>query len=89
MHCTLREVPNYNLTLVDHGCNNYFRGWLTYVAEFCDYSMVSPPSYQTNANMADEKFPLYRREAPLTQLWKMYSFRKRFSLNDQESCFYC
>ncbi|KOX76596.1 hypothetical protein WN51_11229 [Melipona quadrifasciata] len=39
MHCTLREVPNYNLMLVDHGCNNYFRGWLTYVAEFCDYSM--------------------------------------------------
>lgn len=68
MHCTLREVPNCNLTLVDHGCNNYFRGWLAYVAEFCDYIMVSPPSYQTNANMADEKFPLYRREAPLTQL---------------------
>ncbi|KZC09729.1 hypothetical protein WN55_00864 [Dufourea novaeangliae] len=39
MHCTLREVPNCNLTLVDHGCNNYFRGWLTYVAEFCDYIM--------------------------------------------------
>ncbi|CAD1480073.1 unnamed protein product, partial [Heterotrigona itama] len=39
MHCTLREVPNYNLMLVDHGCNNYFCGWLTYVAEFCDYSM--------------------------------------------------
>ncbi|PBC32188.1 hypothetical protein APICC_10041 [Apis cerana cerana] len=40
MHCILREVPNYNLMLVDHECNNYFRGWLTYIAEFCDYSML-------------------------------------------------
>lgn len=41
MHCILREVPNYNLMLVDHECNNYFRGWLTYIAEFCDYSMCN------------------------------------------------
>ena len=41
MRRMLREVPNYELTHAEHGCDDHSRGWRTYVAVICDYIMVS------------------------------------------------
>lgn len=41
MRRMLREVPNCELTHADRERDVHFRGWRTYVAEICDYIMVS------------------------------------------------
>lgn len=42
MRRMLREVPNCDLTHADRERDDHSRGWRAYVAEICDYIMVSP-----------------------------------------------
>lgn len=63
MRRMLREVPNCELTHADRGRDVHSRGWRTYVAEICDYIMVSPRSSRSQRQHGGREISFVSRRA--------------------------
>lgn len=63
MRRMLREVPNCELTHANRGRDVHSRGWRTYVAEICDYIMVSLRSSRSQRQHGGREISFVSRRA--------------------------